>query len=196
MNYVGYDAGDVFYYFTLDNDGLVDINLCDASTDYDTYLRLFDGCPISGGVELFADDDGPECEDDIAPYEPSALESMQLDAGTYWVVVEGLSANEGNFGINLICADPCEDYDCTGIANEDEGYYTDEDVTNGGCNLETPVFGSIDCDGEMCGTMFTYTTPDGNSRDMDWFEFTLLEDATVTFRWSILWPLQHVGSER
>ncbi len=182
VNYVGNAAGDVFYYFTLENAGLVEINLCDASTDYDSYLRLYDDCPISGGTQLAYDDDGPTCEVDTAPYEPSAIENVMLEAGTYWIVVEGLGENEGNFGVNLTCSDPCEPYDCTGLDNEDEGYYTDEDVTNGGCNLDNPVFSNIDCDGEVCGTMFTYITGEGTeTRDMDWFEFTLLEDASVTF---------------
>ena len=149
-------------------------------TDYDTYLSVWDDCPVDGGTIVASNDDGPDCEASGAPYPPSFVEA-ELAAGTYFVVVEGYDVNEGNFVLHYECDDPCVPYDCTGLPQEGEGYYTDEDVTNGGCNLDVPIFSDIECNSEICGTFFTYTTPDGGSRDMDWYEITLMNDETMTF---------------
>ncbi len=319
-NYVGNAAGDVFYEFYLDQDATVNIHLCSTNTDYDTYLRVYDDCP-DVGTQLYYNDDGPVCDLDTAPYEPSHIENQFMTAGTYYIVVEGYSAEEGNYGMTITCeygdpcddwvctpidpfagvvsqtstnvgapnvwgggagdvgycftatadfqltwesclpgtdfdtdvylleGDPCaggtevwyndgdpectyaayasgdvttclpagdytlivtgyvseegnyeieisgdyeicvcEDYDCTGLPLEGEGYYPGEDppvytdYVNGGCNVDPPVFSYIDCDDEWCGTFFTFYNPETetDTRDMDWYEITFLEDMDVT----------------
>lgn len=50
------------------------------------------------------------------------------------------------------------------------------DDTNGGCNMDVPVFGSISLGETICGTSWHSTT----SRDTDWFEFTLTATTVVT----------------
>jgi hypothetical protein len=71
--------------------------------------------------------------------------------------------------------DPCEDYDCTGIENEGEGW-NEEDNYNGGCNSVPPVFSSLDVPGEICGTFYTLNS----YRDIDWYEITLPEASRLS----------------
>ncbi|MBL7033736.1 MAG: T9SS type A sorting domain-containing protein [Candidatus Delongbacteria bacterium] len=92
----GNSSPDEWYEFTVVNPGDYLIELCDAFTDYDTYLRLFTECY----TQIAYDDDGPygECPESPAPYTPSEI-FMPLDAGTYIVCVEGYSSNSGNYDL-------------------------------------------------------------------------------------------------
>lgn len=168
-NLAGNSAGDVLY--TLDVPALstVNITLCSASTNYDSYLRLYDICPTDPlAVQLFYDDDGPVCDVDSAPYEPSHIENAILDAGTYYVLVDGFSANEGDYGITVTC----EEITCLPI---DECTGTPEVEPNDGSG-DPPVFGAVVCGETICGT----TSTQGDTlRDIDIFELILTEDASV-----------------
>ncbi len=83
--------------------------------------------------------------------------------------------------------EPCEDPDCTDAVPENEPYYGNippyEDLTNGGCNFDPETYGEMECGEAYCGTLFTFLNDDTglNTRDLDWFLFTLDADGTVTF---------------
>jgi len=164
-NIVGNPAGDVIYNFEVPESSTVNVHLCSSSTNYDTYLRLFDTCPADPeAVQLYYDDDGPwdYCDLDSAPYEPSWLEDLDLAAGLYWLVVEGYSSSEGDYGLTISCGDdPCvglEPVECDG---------TPESEPNEGWNADPPNdnYGYIGCGDTICGSVWA----EGGERDMDWF---------------------------
>jgi hypothetical protein len=94
----GNPSADEWYQFEVVDAGLYCIDLCDAFTDYDTYLRLFSDCE----TEIAYDDDGlyGSCPESPAPYTPSYIE-IALDPGTYTVCVEGYSSNNGGYGLHI-----------------------------------------------------------------------------------------------
>lgn len=55
------------------------------------------------------------------------------------------------------------------------------DVSNGGCSAETESFGNIACGETVCGTSGTYTVAGGNTRDVDYYEFTLTGTTDIEF---------------
>jgi len=100
-NLVGNEGGDALYEIILEETSIISIDLCSEFTNYDAYLRIYDGCPLDGGVQIFENDDGPTCDLDSAPYEPSLLDQLILEPGEYTIVVDGYGANEGQYGINI-----------------------------------------------------------------------------------------------
>jgi hypothetical protein len=89
---VAFGSPDVFYQITTGPDatGLI-IDLCNAATDFDTYLYLVDA---TGTTTLFDNDDnGGSCSFLDVPVSPNT---------TYLIVVEGsLSTDEGTFEITV-----------------------------------------------------------------------------------------------
>jgi hypothetical protein len=169
-SFFGNASGDAIYFFDVAVASAIDITLCSALTDYDTYLRIFDGCELDA-VEVAYDDDGPLCETDIAPWEPSEILGFYALPGTYYVVVEGYGADEGNFGITLTCTEvTCEPIVCEGTPEVEPN---NGPVDFGGDDS----FGAIACGETVCGT--TSTVGD-TTRDTDWFELLLLEDNILT----------------
>lgn len=110
-NLVGNEGGDTFYELILEETTIIFIDLCSEFTNYDAYLRVYSGCPLDGAVEIYANDDGPVCDLDTAPYEPSFLNPLILYSGEYTIVVDGYGAGEGQYGINI---DYSTVIDCSG----------------------------------------------------------------------------------
>ena len=158
-NFVGNAAGDFFVEVTIDADGPITFSLCDGGTDYDSYLRLYDDCPTEGGVELAGNDDSCGLQSELVAV---------LTAGTYWVVVEGFSASEGNFSLEVICSS-CDPLECDGQA---------EVEPNDGPNGDPEVYDTIDCGVTVCGT----TWADGGTRDTDFYELLLLAPSIITIQ--------------
>jgi hypothetical protein len=180
-------APDEWHRFTLINPALVTIELCGPETDYDTYLRLVgDDCI----TQIAYDDDGPTCDEDTAPYEPSEV-SLELEPGVYNVCVDGYSSNFGNYHLDIIVDEPCV-VECPpeGV-DEGEVICYDEyvDATNGGCNSDPYVFGAIANGETICGTSGTYTVGGVNTRDTDWFLFDIAETSEVTVTCEAEFPL-------
>lgn len=85
INDFGQASDDIFYTFILNNDSEVEISHCNST--FDTYMHLLDA---NGTLITSNDDNGPMC---------SALQAsikMQLIAGTYFIISEGYSTNNGN----------------------------------------------------------------------------------------------------
>jgi hypothetical protein len=157
-NYVGNNAGDFFFEVTISEEGPITFSLCDGGTDYDSYLRLYDICPTdAGAVELAGNDDFCGLQSEL---------TVVLDAGTYWLVVEGFSSSEGNFSLQVDCG-TCDPIVCDGQA---------EVEPNEGPNGDPIVFDSIDCGITVCGS----TWADGGNRDTDWYELLLLTPSYLT----------------
>lgn len=173
-DYVGNPALDKFYEVTIDQDGPITFSLCNG-TDYDSYLRIYDGCPVSGGTELAFNDDFCGLQSEL---------TVILSAGTYWVVVEGYSEGTGNYTLDVIC-NTCEPITCDG---DDEGEPNNGPADFGGDD----TYGTIECSiaSTVCGT----TWADADTRDTDWFELLLLESSvlTVTSEAELFNPLMFV----
>ncbi len=88
-------SSDVFYHLNMDVEADLVVSLCNGSA-FDTYLRLLaDDC----STELFSNDD--YC---------GALSQMDLDClmpGEYYIVVEGYSANCGEYMLEVTLGDDC-----------------------------------------------------------------------------------------
>ncbi len=174
---VGYDCGERIYTFELARSSLVDIDLCSALTTYDSYLRVYDRCPLdSDAVQLAFNDDGTEadCADSLhgAPYPPSHIADLFLEAGSYWIVVEGYEA-EGNFELTLSATEHiCTPVSCGG---------TPEVEPNDGPNVDPPVFGSLLCGETLCGSTYTDVDSTGAGiRDTDFYVIELSAPSILT----------------
>ena len=111
LNHVGYAAGDMVYALEVEAPVELTIDLCGNWTDFDTYLRIYDGCPDTGNQIAF-NDDGPlgYCPEAYTEIPPSKIENLLLASGLYYIVVEGYGSSEGLFQMNLDWStpDPCD----------------------------------------------------------------------------------------
>ncbi len=93
----GGDGEDVAYQLWMPEDGVIDITLCSELTDYDCKVEIFtEECTVSTG---WYDDDGPfgSCDQSPAPFTPSELVNIPLEAGVYVIVVDGFNGAVGNY---------------------------------------------------------------------------------------------------
>ncbi|MFN8267542.1 MAG: T9SS type A sorting domain-containing protein [Chitinophagales bacterium] len=88
-NVLGNAAPDVFYSFTLTSAATVVISTVDASTNYNTFLRLYNS---DCSVQIASNDDYSGTQSQITQY---------LCAGTYKIVVEGNGSSVGNFKLSV-----------------------------------------------------------------------------------------------
>jgi hypothetical protein len=158
-------APDVVYAWTATSDTVINVSLCGSS--YDTTLIIYAG-ECSPGSAL-------ACNDDFCGLQ-SEIDNISVSMGTtYYIVVSGYYNYCGDYHLNIQERGPCAE--CPeGSILEPEPCYTD---TNGGCNSDPPIFGSISCGETVCGTSFF----NGYTRDTDWFMVTGLtgaNDMTVT----------------
>ena len=97
-SFVGNPSGDVNYVFAAFKGYVITATTCSASTRIDTALRLFDSCPSSAGSRILANQS--------STFSCSYLSYLFRDVGTYWLSVEGATADdEGTFELSLQCVD-------------------------------------------------------------------------------------------
>ncbi len=155
-------------------------SLC-AGTDYDSKISVYS-----------ATCDALTCvvgNDDFCGLQSEVSFCAELGV-TYYVLVHGFSSNAGNFTLDVFDTGiPCECPDVCQVGDTPEGEPDcfDEyvDATNGGCNSDPPVFGSISCGESVCGTSgnFLFTDPEFGtieSRDTDWYKLVLTGAQFVT----------------
>jgi hypothetical protein len=172
--YSGSTSPDVVYAFTPTADVLVDISLCNAGTDYDTKLYLYEDTYTPGSPYA--------CNDDACPGYVSEILGLTLYAGhTYYIVIDGYGGAFGNYEITINEVTPCVVECPPGAFQEPE---TCGDDTNGGCNMAVPQFTPIDCGDTVCGTVWA----DNGTRDTDWYELVLTQTAWVTWSGTAEFP--------
>lgn len=104
-NECGNTSGDEWYSFTITSAADVSMSLCNSG--FDTYLRFYNsGAANCAGAGQIAgnDDNGPVCGGTR-----SSITQTALAAGTYIVMVEGYSSNEGAYQLDITvsnCAIP------------------------------------------------------------------------------------------
>jgi len=182
--YSGSTSPDVVYQFTPATDMCVDIDLCMSS--YDTKVYVYENM-YTPGSPYACNDDNNSC---YYVYR-SWIEGLFLSAGnTYYIVVDGYGGYSGVYDFQMyevMCPEPCEPLCPAGAVLEGEPTcYTDyDDVYNGGCNSEPPIFQTIATAPliTICGEsgVFDYG-PTSTYRDTDWYEIFLTEDRQVTLR--------------
>ena len=111
--------------------------------------------------------------------------TMNVNAGTHWFFFapeyyEGMPCTSDYKDYWVLLEGPCE-ITCEGTAeNEPDCPDEYEDVTNGGCNSEPPVFGAIACGETICGDAGTYTYTGQSYRDTDWYAIQIDEPKYLT----------------
>lgn len=74
------------------------VTLNTLGSNYDAVLRIYDGCPLSGGKEVARDDDSGGGQD--------AKLSLTLPMGsTFYVMIEGYGAEAGSYVVSI---GPCD----------------------------------------------------------------------------------------
>lgn len=99
---VGWGAPDRIFRLQLDTKADVTLSTCHADTDFDTYIRVYDRCPTcSSPIMLAFNDEGStSCPQSSTESVPSRVEAT-LDAGVYFVVVEGAEQAYDGSGVPL-----------------------------------------------------------------------------------------------
>jgi hypothetical protein len=95
------DGGGVFYTL-VGNGGAVTISTCDAATDYDTKLLVYQGACGGPYTCVAGDDDTNDPGCDL----PSTVTFTTASGVSYLVFVSGYDTNTGHFGLLATCATP------------------------------------------------------------------------------------------
>jgi len=169
------DNSDVIYEMTLTEAYHLGVSL--ENSDYDTKLAIYlEDCCTGEETEWAYNDDF---------YGAQSYIEADFPPGTYYVVVDGFSDYCGNYVLDIAgeiieeCDLECEEY----MVEEGEPICGPdyEDMYNGGCNSEPPVFQAIGCEQTICGTSGTFLYGGSNYRDTDWFSLTLDQTEDITF---------------
>jgi len=97
----GTDNEDYAYQLYMPEDGVIDITLCGPNIDYDAKVEIFNGdCDVITSTGYY-DDDGPACDAAPGLIGPSEILGAALPEGVYFIVVDGFSANQGNYDITV-----------------------------------------------------------------------------------------------
>lgn len=107
-----------------------------------------------------------------------ALADLSIQDSTYVITVcTRLPDDENTLNdcqtISVTNIAPCL-VDCPANASDEQEPCGDD--VNGGCNMSTPAYGSIQDDETICGTFWF----DGNTRDTDWYMFTITQPQNIT----------------
>lgn len=142
-------AADEFFTFTGDGvENIITLSLCDDGTDYDSFLRVFTDCTLT--TEIVSNDDFCGLQ--------SQLEFTSDGVSTYYIMVEGFAANEGNFSLEVSCLDTS---------------------TNDGCDFATPIA----CGETIAGDTTDDTDSGANESADEFFVFQangFEEDVTIS----------------
>jgi hypothetical protein len=146
-------------------------SICDVAWDSWLYVGV-DCCG-----DDWVNDDAPGCGTG------SEITILDLQPGTYFIAIEGYSQSTcGPF--TLVVSSPCEaPCDPAGVPEPEPPCENNvPDTTNVGCNGATPpeqVFTPLECGQIYCGTSGNFVNGGVNTRDMDWYEFTISETSVV-----------------
>ena len=97
---VGGAPDHVYYYATGNSSEFIDVSLCEAVTDYDSQLYIYQGA--CNTIPLACQEDGCQSPAFSAPYN-SQLYNIQLQPNTiYYFVIDGYDAGSvGNYQLNI-----------------------------------------------------------------------------------------------
>ena len=166
----GVSGPDVFYKMVLTQPMTLDISTCNSSSDWDTQLYLWANGDC-GGIDTLATADYG-CSN---AYNLSLLSGIYLQAGTYYISVDGWFGFCNEYTLNITQSITCVTECPPGSISEGEAL---GDSSNNGCTLYPAEFGAISCGDTVCGLSYY----DGYGRDSDWFLFSLTDEKIVTLK--------------
>ena len=178
--YTGSTSPDVVYRYDPPHTGMIVIDLC--ASQYDTKVYVYENEYVNGG-EIACNDDYPGC----GPNGYRSWLMLEFTAGnTYYIVVDGYTGDCGVYELSVEDFMPCAQCP-TGAFVESEPWCIDpeNDVHNGGCNSDPPVFDYLEPSEDVidfCGTSGTYVQSRNTWRDTDWFQIDLASESEITFR--------------
>jgi hypothetical protein len=178
--YSGSDSPDVVYRFDAPYDCSADIDLC--TSGYDTKVYVYEN-EVTPGSPLACNDDFPGCGPD--GYR-SWLNASFTEGNTYYIVIDGFGGDCGFYELDMQGYLPCV-WCADGAYVEPEPDCIDpwNDVHNGGCNSDPPVFDYLEPSEEtinVCGTSGTYIDGYNYIRDTDWYQIDLASEAEISLR--------------
>lgn len=92
FNVQGTDGADVAYKLTLPHAATLEFNTCHANTNFNTTIEIFNASGSSTGH--FNDNGG-------CYYQASILDNIHLNAGEYYIVVDGVGGAVGDYGFRV-----------------------------------------------------------------------------------------------
>lgn len=119
----GSDGADFAYALNLAGTTMIDVTVCSANTDFDTKLEIFTAdADCNETTTGYYNDDDYNCEFGGAQ---SSIFGAALDAGTYYIVVDGYAGYEGNFEINVtqaaLAVEPVDPFEAMAYESEKSG---------------------------------------------------------------------------
>lgn len=179
---------DVYYKWTAPAAGNYTFSLCNGSdigNAYDTGISLWDfTCPaepVYPGDYICGNDDGGICIDNFG----SELQCITLAANQeILIVIDGFGTEAGTYVLDIVACGACDLICDPGAIDENEPLCGPnyDDVTNGGCNSDVPVFTNIACGDAVCAQSGTFIVNDTvQSRDTDWYRLVLTDTTRVTY---------------
>jgi len=177
--YTGSMSPDVVYEYYCQYTRSIDIDLCASSYDTKVFVYENDLGNLVG------------CNDDMLYCGASGYQSwlsVELLAGnTYYIVIDGYGSDCGTYELYIVDLPvPCV-YCPPGavVETEPECMDPENDMHNGGCNFDPPIFHLIQPSEDtidVCGTSGTYYQSGSNWRDTDWYQLDLTHTSEITFR--------------
>jgi hypothetical protein len=186
--YTGSTSPDAVYRYDCVYSAVVTIDLC--ASLYDTKVYVYEN-EYTPGFPLDCNDDSPGC----GPNGYRSWLMVEFTAGnTYYIVVDGYTGACGIYELYIVDYLPCALCEPGGLG-ETEPPCIDptNDVDNGGCNSEPPVFDHLDPSEEtihFCGTSGTYDVGSLNYRDTDWYQIEVGVESEITWGAQANFPLR------
>lgn len=166
-------AADVVYAYTPSANGVIQIDLCGSS--YDTRVYVYANSVTVGSPYA--------CNDDYCggAWYRSRIPSLPVSSGTdYYIIVDGWGTASGNYELSVTADEACVWSGCSpGATAEGEVCATGTDVTNGGCNLPSQLFSTVNFGVPVCGEIWAQLP----NRDTDWYRKTLAGGESI--RWKV-----------
>jgi len=179
--YDGSLSPDVVYSYYCTHTCMVTIDLC--ASEYDTKVYVYEN-EYTPGWPLACNDDSPGCG-------PNGYRSWLMTefvyGNTYYIVVDGYAGGCGSYELRLTDYLPCVQCPPDAFV-ESEPWCLDDpmnDVDNGGCNSDPPVFDHLEPSEEsiyVCGTSGTYVVGSDYFRDTDWYQIDLSNETEIGVR--------------
>eukprot|EP00741_Cyanophora_paradoxa_P013155 tig00000178_g12708.t1 len=93
----GHASGQAFFRISIPTARSITFSLCSNRTNFDTVLRLYQGCPLTTGVAVESNDDTCGTASQL---------TRQLQPGViYYVVVQGYGSSSGSFELSVSYSD-------------------------------------------------------------------------------------------
>lgn len=178
--YDGSTSPDVVYSYYCQYSCTVVIDLC--ASQYDTKVYVYEN-EQTPGSPLACNDDYPGC----GPNGYRSWIMTEFAAGnTYYIVVDGYAGDCGVYELYIEDYLPCVQCPSDAFV-ESEPWCMDpeNDIDNGGCNSDPPVFDYLEPSEEsiyVCGTSGTYVVGYNNMRDTDWYQIDLASESGIGIR--------------